>query len=125
MSMNFLRFPIPDLDGIQSEPGGPAPERIVSGNPVFRTWTFDARDNETLFSGVWESTPGKWRISYDEWEFCSILSGRSIITHEDGREMRVASGDAFIIEPGFRGWWETVETTRKIFVIRLPLLHQP
>jgi hypothetical protein len=39
--------------------------------------------------------------------------------------MRVASGDAFIIEPGFRGWWETVETTRKIFVIRLPLLHQP
>jgi uncharacterized cupin superfamily protein len=125
MSMNFLRFPIPDLDSIPSENGAPAPERLVSGNPVFRTWTLDARDNDTLFSGVWESTPGKWRISYDEWEFCSILSGRSIITHEDGREMRVAGGDAFIIEPGFRGWWETIETTRKIFVVRLPLTHQP
>ena len=123
--MNFLRFPIPDLDSIQSETGAPAPERVVSGNPVFRTWTLDARDNDTLFSGVWESTPGKWRISYDEWEFCSILSGCSIITHEDGREMRVAGGDAFIIEPGFRGWWETIETTRKIFVVRLPLTHQP
>jgi uncharacterized cupin superfamily protein len=123
--MNFLRFPLSDLESVPSEAGAPAPDRIVSGNPVFRTWTLDARDNDTLFSGVWESTPGKWRITYDEWEFCSILSGRSIITHEDGREMSVAGGDSFIIEPGFRGWWETVETTRKIFVIRLPLTHQP
>lgn len=123
--MNFLRFPIPDLDSIQSEPGAPAPERVVSGTPVFRTWTLDARDNDTLFSGVWESTPGKWKISYEEWEFCSILSGRSIVTHEDGREMRVVAGDAFIIEPGFRGWWETIETTRKLFVVRLPPTHQP
>jgi hypothetical protein len=123
--MNFVRFPFSDLESIPSEAGAPAPDRIVSGNPVFRTWTLDARDNDTLFSGVWESTPGKWRISYEEWEFCSILSGRSIITHEDGREMSVAGGDSFIIEPGFRGWWETVETTQKIFVIRLPLTHQP
>lgn len=123
--MNILRFPIPDLDSTPSEAGAPSADRIISGNPAFRTWTLDTRDDATLFSGVWESTPGKWRIAYDEWEFCSILSGRSIITHEDGREMRVSEGDAFIIEPGFRGWWEVVQVTRKIFVVRLPRLNQP
>lgn len=123
--MNILRFPIPDLDSTPSEAGAPLADRVISGNPVFRTWMLDIRDDDTLFSGVWESTPGKWRIAYDEWEFCSILSGRSIITREDGREMSVSAGDAFIIEPGFRGWWEVVQMTRKIFVVRLPRPHQP
>ena len=118
--MHFIRFPLPDLESLSSEPGSPAADRIVSGSPVFRTWMFDARDDDTLFSGVWEPSPGKWRIAYDEWEFCSILSGRSVITHVDGHEMHVSAGDAFIIEPGFSGWWEVLETTRKTFVVRLP-----
>jgi uncharacterized cupin superfamily protein len=29
-------------------------------------------------------------------------------------------GDSFVIRPGFNGLWEVVETTRKVFVVRLP-----
>jgi uncharacterized cupin superfamily protein len=123
--MNMLRFPLGDLDRLPSESGAPVPDRVISGSPRFRTWTFDARDGDTLFSGVWESTPGKWRISYDEWEFCSILSGRSIVTRDGGSGEMLVAGDVFILEPGFAGTWETVETTRKVFVVRLPASHKP
>jgi uncharacterized protein len=71
-----------------------------------------------LFAGIWESTPGKWRIEYDEWEFCHILSGVSVIAEEGGVARRVSAGDSFIIRPGFRGTWEVLETTRKEYVIR-------
>ena len=67
---------------------------------------------------MWESTPGKWRISYDEWEFCHILSGVSVITEDGGEARTVKAGDAFVLRPGFKGTWEVVETTRKEYVIR-------
>ena len=51
------------------------PDRLISGDPQFRTWNFD-EEKGGLYAGIWEATPGKWRIDYDEWEFCHILSGR-------------------------------------------------
>jgi uncharacterized protein len=100
--------------------GAPDPDRIISGSPQFRTWNhYTAPDGKT-FAGIWESTPGAWRVSYDEWEFCRIVSGTSILTPVDGAPRRVTAGDAFVIEPGFAGTWEVVETTTKHYVIRLP-----
>ncbi|MGB7287907.1 MAG: cupin domain-containing protein [Salaquimonas sp.] len=103
-----------------SEPeiDSPATEKLISGNPVFRTWnTEETKDG--LYAGVWESTPGKWRISYDEWEFCHILEGVSVITDDKGNEHNLAAGDSFILRPGFKGSWEVIETTRKEYVIKL------
>lgn len=114
----FLGF---DLTAVEPEDGGPDPDRIIKGNPRSRTWLVEERDAEKLYSGVWESTPGAWRVVYDEWEFCSILSGISIV-HEDGKETPhvLRAGDSFILRPGFSGIWEVVETTRKLFVVRMP-----
>ncbi len=95
----------------------PPPEKVLSGHPRFTTWNVEERDG--LWCGIWESTPGKWRISYDEWEYCRILSGRSVITSDDGTAHTVGPGDSFIMRPGFKGTWEVVETTRKDYVIRL------
>jgi len=105
-------------EGVEPELGAPAPDRLISGNPLFRTWNVEAQPGG-LYAGIWESTPGKWRIEYDEWEFCHILSGVSVIA-EDGGEARTAkSGDSFVLRPGFKGSWEVVETTRKEYVVRL------
>ncbi|MEQ1754055.1 MAG: cupin domain-containing protein [Micropepsaceae bacterium] len=117
--MNLLRFPLECLEHLPSEEGAPPAERIISGAPRFRTWTFDEQYEGTLFAGVWEATAGKWRIEYDEWEFCSILSGTSIVTPVGGGEVRLGQGDNFVLQPGFRGTWEVIETTRKLFVVRL------
>jgi uncharacterized cupin superfamily protein len=95
----------------------PAPDRVLAGDPVFTTWNIEERDG--LFCGIWQATPGKWRIAYDEWEYCRILSGVSVITEDDGAALTLRAGDSFVIRPGFRGTWEVLETTRKDYVIRL------
>jgi hypothetical protein len=101
----------------EAETERPAPEKLVSGDPVFTTWNLEERDG--LYCGIWQSTPGKWRIAYDEWEFCHILEGVSVITEDGGAARTVRAGDSFILRPGFTGTWEVLETTRKEYVIRL------
>ncbi|WP_298804693.1 cupin domain-containing protein [uncultured Lentibacter sp.] len=95
----------------------PAPDKLISGDPVFTTWNIEDKDG--LYAGIWQSTVGKWRVSYDEWEYFRLLEGVSILTDSKGHETRLTAGDSYIIRPGFSGTWEVVETTRKDYVIRL------
>lgn len=107
-----------DIGGVEPETGTPAADRLISGAPTFRTWSLDEADGR-LYAGIWEATPGKWRIAYDEWEYFHILSGYSIVTSEDGETFHLRAGDRLILRPGFKGTWEVIETTRKDYVIRL------
>ena len=107
-----------DITGIEPEVSAPPADRLISGEPRFRTWNVEEQVGG-LYAGVWESSPGKWRIFYDEWEFCHILSGLSVIAEDGGEARTVKAGDSFVLRPGFKGSWEVVETTRKEYVIRL------
>ena len=102
-------------DGIAPEISRPDPSRLLAGDPVHTTWNVEERG--TLFAGLWQSTPGKWRIAYDEWEYIRILEGHSVLTDADGRETHLRAGDAWVIRPGFTGTWEVLETTLKDYVI--------
>ena len=106
------------IDAAEMEVGAPPPERIISGNPTFRSWNCEEAEGG-LYAGIWEATPGKWQIIYEEWEFCHILSGVSVITEDDGEAHTIRAGDSFVLRPGFKGSWEVLETTRKEYVIRL------
>jgi uncharacterized cupin superfamily protein len=104
-------------DGVTPETSRPAADRLIAGDPVHTTWSLDERGG--LFAGIWQSTPGAWRVVYDEWEYCRILSGVSVLT-EDGQPPRtVKAGDSFVLRPGFVGIWQVVETTTKDYVISL------
>lgn len=107
-----------DPSSLEPEIGRPAPDRLISGNPEFRTWNFEEADGG-IYAGIWEATPGKWRIVYEEWEYFHILSGHSVVTEEGGAESHLKAGDSMILRPGFKGTWEVVETTRKDYVIRV------
>ena len=104
-------------DAAEAETERPAAEKLLSGDPVFTTWNVEERDG--LYAGIWQSTPGKWRISYDEWEYFNILEGVSIVTEADGNATTLRAGDRFVIRPGFVGTWEVIETTVKDYVIKL------
>lgn len=95
----------------------PDPSRLVAGDPEHRTWLTDEAPG--LWCGVWQSTPGSWRVIYDEWEYFRLTQGVSILTPEGSTPITLRAGDAFVIRPGFTGTWEVVETTTKDFVIRL------
>lgn len=101
------------------EAGRPPEERLIDGEPRFRTWNaYESADGHT-FCGIWEATPGTWRIVYDEWESCTVLEGHSMVTPQGGEPIHLRAGDSLVLEPGFIGTWEVVETTRKSYVIRL------
>ena len=104
-------------DGATPEVTRPDPEKVLAGDPVHTTWNLEEADG--LYCGLWQSTPGKWRISYSEWEYFHILSGYSILTGADGSVTQLHAGDSLIVRPGFEGIWEVVETTLKDYVIRL------
>ncbi len=115
-----VRFDLDRLDPADAETGAPAPGRLVEGAPVFRSWTLNESADGKTFAGVWEATPGAWRVVYDEWEYCAILDGVSTLTRDGEAPLRLAAGDHIVIEPGFTGVWRVEETTRKTFVVRLP-----
>ena len=104
-------------DGFAPETSRPDAAKVLAGDPVFTTWSIEERQG--LFCGLWESSPGKWRIAYDECEYCRILSGVSVLTEDGQPPVTVRAGDSFMIRPGFTGTWEVLETTRKDYVIRV------
>ena len=93
----------------------PAPARLIAGDPVHTTWNLETRGN--LYAGLWHSTPGAWRIVYEEWEYFHIHEGVSVLTDADGVETTLRAGDSFVIRPGFKGSWRVVEATLKDYVI--------
>lgn len=105
-----------------ANPGAPelsraAPERLIAGDPSYRTWEMAAAGHGGIRTGIWEATPGVTHsIKGETWEYCTILSGTIILTEEGGAARRFTAGDTFVMRPGFVGTWETVETVRKLWV---------
>lgn len=95
-----------------------AADRLISGDPSFKTWAQDQSRNEPVRTGVWEATPGETRsIKGETMEFCYILSGVIELTEQGQAPRTFRAGDSFVMKPGFVGVWKTIETVRKIYVI--------
>jgi hypothetical protein len=93
------------------------PERLIAGDPSFKTWLQDASKDDLVRTGIWEATPGETRsIKGETFEFCHILSGLVEITPAGGEPETYGAGDSFVMKPGFVGVWKTIETVRKIYV---------
>jgi uncharacterized cupin superfamily protein len=120
MTPHLVSFDLATLEDQPFEIGAPPAERVIDGAPAFRSWTMNESADGKTFAGVWEATPGAWRVVYDEWEYCAILSGVSELTRDGHEPIRLEAGAHIVIEPGFQGVWRVIETTRKTFVVRLP-----
>ena len=95
----------------------PNPERLISGNPSFKTWAQDASKGEKVLTGVWEATPGVTHsIKGTTLEFGHIIPGVVEIEEKGGETKTYRAGDSFVMKPGFVGVWRTIETVRKIYV---------
>jgi uncharacterized cupin superfamily protein len=91
--------------------------KLISGNPKQQVWVeYESPDRE-FCAGVWASEVGEWKVQYTEQEYCCILEGRCVLTHEDGTAQEFSAGMEFIVPRGFVGRWRVVEPTRKRFVI--------
>ena len=94
------------------------PERLIAGDPSFKTWAQDVSKNDLVRTGVFEATPGQTRsIKGETFEFCHILSGIVEITPDGSEPVIYGAGESFVMKPGYVGVWKTIETVRKIYVV--------
>ncbi|MGH6931488.1 MAG: cupin domain-containing protein [Dongiaceae bacterium] len=111
-STGIIRFGANPPPVEQGKPGD-----VVSGQPETSVQNYYTDRSGSFFSGIWESTIGKWRVNYGEDEFCAILRGKVTLTAENGKAETFTAGDAFVIPSGFKGTWETIEPVRKFYAI--------
>jgi uncharacterized cupin superfamily protein len=98
----------------------PPPERLLDGDPEQVAHNYFSDATGRFFAGVWESTPGRWRVQYTENEFCHLTRGRIKIEDGRGNHWSFAAGDSFVIPAGFSGTWHVLEPTAKLYVIYEP-----
>lgn len=112
-SIRLIRF----NDAQAPEPEHGQPATILEGNPKTVTRNFFMDTTEQFFAGIWESTRGKWPISYSENEFVHMLAGEAVLTAEDGTAESVRAGDSFVVPAGFKGTWESLTDVKKLYAI--------
>lgn len=95
----------------------PPPDRLLAGTPEHTARNYFSDATGQFFAGVWESTPGKWRVRYTENEFCHITRGAVEIDDGRGHKWAFKAGDSFVIPSGFSGSWQVLEPTAKLYVI--------
>lgn len=114
--MSLLKTIEPNPASVPRE-SKPQPDRLISGDPMFKTWAQDVDRDGVVNTGIWEATPGETRsIKGTTFEFCHILKGVVEVVEEGRSPMTYRAGDSFVMKPGFVGIWRTIETVRKIYV---------
>lgn len=93
----------------------PAPDRLLEGNPEFRSWPCSAEG--PVQAGFWAATPGLHRMDRtgSGIEHFYLLEGEIELTEEGGPPRRFAAGDLVRIDPDFQGTWRTISPVRKVY----------
>ncbi len=121
ITMDMLSNDIVDFSSAPAEvsESRPEPDRLLDGDPVTVAKNFFSDADNRFFAGTWQSSVGRWRVSYSEHEFCHITSGRVRI-EANGKSWEFGPGDSFVIPSGFQGVWEVLEPMSKLYVIFEP-----
>ena len=101
----------------EGESSAPDPERVLAGNPPQQVWNAFSSPDGCFHTGRWSSTPGLWRVRYNEYELCHLLSGAVRLTTDEGGTWVFRAGDSFLINKDFVGTWETLQHCVKLYAV--------
>ncbi|MFV0473169.1 MAG: cupin domain-containing protein [Pikeienuella sp.] len=105
------------LAGIDLGAMADKPTTLSPGQKEAATSLWTSPDG-TLDIGVWECTPGRFTADRSTTaEFCYFLQGEIVMTHLDGTRKTLGPGDAIMLPRGWKGTWEIIGHTRKIYAI--------
>ena len=93
------------------------PAKVQSGTPKSAHRILYVSNDEKFYAGIYACTAGKWQVSYDEDEFCTLVEGRVRLSTADGKEITYSAPESFLIPAGFQGFWEPLGNLRKFFVV--------
>ena len=92
---------------------------VKPGVYVGQKITFDdMHDGETVARiGLWEADVSKTKlIDYPFTEYVLMISGRLVITNDDGSSQEFTAGDTFVMPKGWTGIWDIQERMKKQMV---------
>lgn len=91
---------------------------LFSGNGDTKMSIPFTSSDSSVISGIWSSEAfSKRKVHPDEMEFCYLIEGQVKLSDLEGNSSVFHAGDAFVVEPGFEGTWESETPVRKYFVI--------
>ncbi len=96
-----------------------APSDVVHGDPKARSVNMIASADGHFDCGVWECTPGKFRIRYRSDELVHILEGSVTVT-AGGSTHPLAAGDVAYFPAGTEAEWDVTSHVKKLWVYRTP-----
>lgn len=91
-------------------------DRLREGSGVARVWNAFSDPSGRFHVGHWQAEPGVIDVDYTETELCVLIEGGVRLTDDSG-SVAFGPGEAFLIEPGFRGTWESIGRVTKIYAI--------
>lgn len=74
-------------------------------------------------SGLWQCTPGRWRLHIPGDELCYFQSGRCRYVADTGRAIDVHAGTLVHFEPGWSGECTVFETMRNTYMLSVGAGH--
>ena len=99
------------------ESTAPPPAKVIAGDPRQQIWNAFSDPHGKFHVGRWASTSGAWRVNYTERELCHLLTGVVRLTDDQGAQRTYRAGDTFMVNKGFSGIWEVIESCSKIYAI--------
>ncbi len=79
---------------------------------------FAGEENRLPEAGVWECTPGSWRLELPRDELCHFVSGRAVYSADNGEVIEVGPGTVVHFLEGWTGKVEVFETIRSVYMFR-------
>lgn len=113
--MRIIPFPAEALKNAEWTDIDPA--KVLSGQPRCAYSVLYTSASGECVSGIYACTPGKWRVSYSEDEFCTLTAGTVRLTSENGEMQEFSAPESFMIPSGYKGTWEAVTNVQKFFVV--------
>ena len=113
---NLIRLDANKLAGLDLDELAPYPDEIVlSGKSEHQSHRFDEGE---LIVGAYQAAPAKLALKdYPQDEFMFLLSGKIIITAENGQPEEFLPGQGLVLKKGFCGTFEMQGNVRKIAIM--------
>ena len=69
-------------------------------------------------AGIWECTPGSWRLVLPRDELCHFTSGRATYRADNGEVIEITAGTVVHFPEGWTGAVEVFEKIRSVYMLR-------
>ena len=85
------------------------------GNPKVQGKVLYVSENKKITHGIWESTPGVFKMTFSNEDSGLVLSGEAIAHFEDGTSWNLTAGTIYTFKAGTTIRLEITKTWRKVF----------